>query len=172
MSPHRAYYRACVGAWRGRFELTVTDERALRDAPLSLADRMRFFMMRLAIRLFGAPGFATSVSLEGESAVIHTTRIFQFGMPWFVSRERITLDPDGERGSITITDRLLPLFVPARVTGPFPVKVEADARHASYELVFLGCPMKQTGEIVDDDHVTLVQTTAFSRSVQRLARVR
>lgn len=172
-TPSFTYYEACVGAWRGVFTLTVTDRAALAAAPLSALDRLRFAGMRAGLRVFGgAVPFATTVTFASPSEVVHTTRIGGFGPPWFVSREVITLGADGRSGSIRIRQRLPPFYLPARDDGPFPVEIDEAARLASYALVFLGCPMKQIGERVSDDVVVLTQETAFSKSTQRLKRVR
>lgn len=170
--PNVAYYRACVGAWRGVFTLTMTDPDALARAPLSALDRLRFAGMRLGLRVLGTVPFSTTVTFTAPHEVVHTTRIGGFGPPWFVSRETLALGADGRSASIRIRQRLPPLFVPAREDGPFAVAIDAEARRATYDLVFLGCPMRQLGERVSDDEVVLTQETAFSRSVQRLARVR
>ena len=167
--PNRAYYEACVGRWRGRLELAITDPDRLREAKLSRLDRARLSSMILSARLFGPPRFETSVVVTGPSEVVHTTRFGFLGVPTFASREVIRLDPDGTNAEITIVQRFFPLFWPARTEGPFHVEVDRAATTASYDLVFLGCPMRQTGRR-DGDHVTLVQETDWMRSVQELTR--
>ena len=51
------------------------------------------------------------------------------------------------------------------------LSIDASATRATYNLMFLGCPMRQTGEREGMDRVTLVQETDWSRSVQRLGRI-
>lgn len=151
--------------------MTITDPVALRRARLAPFDRARLSAMLLGARLFGAPRFETSVVVTGPAEVVHTTRFGFLGLPTFTSREVIALDDDGTSGRITIVQRFFPLYWPARTEGPFPVTVDPTATKARYELAFLGCPMLQTGTR-DGDRVTLVQETAWMRSVQELTRVR
>lgn len=168
-APHRTYFRACVGSWRGAFELEVTDEAALRDAPLSLADRLRLAMLRLSARVAGPARFETTVRMQSHDVVVHTTRVRALGMPGFLSREVLTLEPDGHRVSLTLTQRVFPLFWPAQTLGPLPATVDATATRAEYELRFLGCALRQRTER-DGDLVVLSQETSWSRARVELRR--
>ncbi|AKF04622.1 hypothetical protein [Sandaracinus amylolyticus] len=164
-TPALSYYRACAGAWRGDVTFAISDPARFAAASLSAIDRARV-RATCAIRA----RIDTSVTVLSEREVLHTTRITQLGMPSLVGREVITLREDGRTFTMHVHHRMAPFFV-ARESGPFEGEVDADGRRATYHLALFGVPMLQVGSR-DGDHVTLVQTTAWSTSDQRLARVR
>lgn len=169
--PNRAYYQACVGAWTGRVELEITDRAKLRRAHLTPWDRARVWAMVLGSRVLGRARMDTTVTMTSDHEVVHTTRLSTLGLPTLVTREVIDLDLDGARARITTMQRFFPLYWPTRIEGPFDVTIDDAATKATYDLRFLGVPLRQTGEREGNDRVTLVQETEWSRSVQRLVRV-
>ncbi|UJR82776.1 hypothetical protein [Sandaracinus amylolyticus] len=165
MTPALSYYRACAGAWRGDVTFAITDPTRFAAASLSALDRAR---VRATVSI--PARIETTVEVTSEREVLHTTRITQLGMPSLVGHEVITLRDDGRTFTMRVHHRMAPFFV-ARESGPFEGEVDQDGRRATYHLALFGVPMRQVGAR-DGDRVTLVQTTDWSTSEQRLTRVR
>lgn len=168
--PNRAYYRAVEGVWACRLDLSITDWRAFRAAPMGLAERLRMLAMLASMRLAGACRLDTSVDAS-RNPVVHTTRVSKWGMTMMRSTEWLSLDANGRDGTMRIAMRYWPNLRREQITEAAPFTVDADGRRADYRIPWFGTEMRQRGECnAAGDTVTLVQETAFSRSVQVLRR--
>jgi hypothetical protein len=170
--PHRRYYLACVGRWRGAFVIESVDWRAFWAAPLRWWDRwsaLSFFLW--PARILGALRLETRVALtDAPNLVQHELRVSQWGVTLFASRETLALAENGADVALAGEQRMLPALWRARDLGEAQAQVDANATGASYRLVWLGVPMQQTTRL-DDDGLDLVQRTAFSTVRVRLRRL-
>jgi hypothetical protein len=170
-APNRAYYRAVTGRWSAAFALVITDWAAFRRSAMSAPNRLSVLSLLLAQRLFGAFRLDTSVDAGGGDEVVHTTRVSKWGVTLLRSIERIRLAPNGRDATMRIEMRIAPAFWRIRIETDTPVVVDASASRASYRFTWFGVPMRQEAERNGDGTVvTLLQTTSFSRSEQRLRR--
>ena len=135
-------------------------------------DKLRLRMMVWLAKWTGALTMHTSLDFasHGVSGVmLHRTWITKWGMPLMLSRESITMDANGRdflmRGGL----RLIPSYWNHRSFGEGRGSVDVTSTRASYDFDWLGIPMHQES-LSTLDAVTLTQTTAFSRGVQRLQR--
>lgn len=169
--PNRSYYRAVAGRWRGDLALTITDWDAFSRSGMSLMDRLLVRSLVVAMRLFGPFRLETSVDASAPGVVVHTTRVAKWGITMMRSLEHIALAADGRAARMRIEMRA-PIFSPARVEDDTPVVIDAAGLRASYRFSWFGAPMRQEAERnAEGTVVTLLQTTSFSRSEQRLQRV-
>jgi hypothetical protein len=93
--PTLTYYRACVGSWRCRVHLTVTDARALEGSGMGLLDRLSLRVLGAWPRWLARPVMATTVRFDGPLEVVHTTTVRWLGIPLLRSVETFSLDPGG-----------------------------------------------------------------------------
>lgn len=165
---HRRYYEACVGTWRCPMQMAVTDLAELRSSGMGWSERLSLRVMARWPVWFGRFWLHTSVRLEGNSEVIHTTTVRWLGLPVMTSTERIHLDDDGRTIHLAGRQRVAPALWRRRpVTGTGTVNDDATA--ASYEFDWLGVRLHQT-TTREGDRVTLTQAGPGFAGVQPLDR--
>jgi hypothetical protein len=168
-APALRYYRALVGAWRGRFSFEVTDPRALRSEPLAVRLRVRSYA--LAQRLGGPDWMSTTLAAAPEgpgAAFVHTTRVHRLGVTLFSGSERFALEEGGRTFAVTGTQRSWPaLGAGERYSGDG--EIDAAATGATYRLRWLGAALLQTTAIVPEG-LLLTQETRWSRAQVLLVR--
>lgn len=154
----RAYYRACVGAWRAPVEMTVTDPVALRGSGLSHFDRLSVRIMSAWPSWLRRPVLETTVSFDGPDEVRHTTVVRWLGLPLQRSVEIFALDPDGRRFAVR-----------GGMTGHG--EIDATATKGEYHLRWRGAELLQRTER-EGDRVTVRQEGPGFHGLQALVRQR
>jgi hypothetical protein len=155
--PARVYYEACVGKWRAPVSITVTDPAALLGSGLSRLDRLSVRLLSVWPSWLGRIYLDTTVSLSGDSEVVHTTVVRWMGLPLQTSVETFTLDPDGHRFTVS-----------GGMTG-FGA-IDPTATEGDYTLTWLGMKMRQR-TIREADRVTVHQEGPGFRGHQELLRL-
>jgi hypothetical protein len=169
LAPNLRYFEACAGTWRSPLDLRVTNLAALWGSEMAYVDRVALCALALWPNWLGRPCLHTSVSMQTEQRVLHTTVVRFFGVLCLRSEEMIYLAPDGHAFTV----------VGAQLDKPFwgtlePVigkgEVNSDATAASYQIQFLGVLLMQT-TTRDSDLVTLNQHGPGWEGIQRLRRI-
>ncbi len=157
-----------VGRWRAPFAMQITNPAALRASPVGWFDRLSLAVGVPLTRWVGPALLQTSVVIEPDGVVLHTTRVSKLGIPLFVSTERFDLDPNGRDGRLRGHQRTAPWFRAVPQTGS--VTVDADAKGAVYDVGFAGDRVKQVTRVDGPDALILTQTTAWWWAEARLQR--
>ena len=154
--PSVRYYRACVGAWRGEVELTLTDVTALAGSGMAMLDRLSVRLMAAWPKWLPRPVMSTSVRFRGPLEVVHTTTVSWLGVPLQQSEERFDLDTDGRTFEVR-----------GDVIGRGDI--DEHARCGRYELRWRGVDLVQR-TVRDADTVTVRQEGPGFTGRQVLAR--
>lgn len=168
-APNLRYFEACVGAWRSSLDLRITNLAALWRSKMAYLDRVALCALALWPKWFGRPCLHTTVSMQTEQRVLHTTAVRFLGVLCFRSKEMIHLAPDGRAFKVVGAQLDKPLWGTLEpVIGKG--EVNSDATAASYQIQFLGVPLMQT-TTRDSDLVTLIQHGPGWEGIQRLRRI-
>lgn len=131
-------------------------------------DAMSFAALAFAQRMVGGFSLCTTVVVESETSVVHTTKLRFLGIDWMSSREQIELDPDGHSFRLEGESRLLTMpwrRVPARGSG----RVAEDALSVAYKLEWFGASFEQQAAR-SEAGVTLTQVAPGLSGRQQLRR--
>ena len=169
MTPALRYYRALVGAWSGRFTLTITDPRAFREGAAPWLTKLGLAPVALVPRL-GVATMATTLQPQGDGdspTFRHTTRVSRWGVTLFATDEVISLGDDGRSIHMSGSQRMGP-----GGAEPYESEGEVDeaATRATYRILWVGEPLVQRTAIVPEG-LELSQETRWSRAMVLLRRV-
>ena len=164
-SPHRRYFRAKEGRWRGPIRLDITDRRRFRASTLRVSDQWSMWAMALVSRHTSTLVLSTTVdfaSRGNRNEVVHTTRMSNLGVTLFRSRETILLGDDGRSFRMAGTQAFFPRLGKATEWAAHGA-VAADHDGAVYHIPFLGETIEQRTRMTPQG-LEVVQTTPFSRA--------
>ena len=130
MKPNHLYYHRLQGLWSGRFRLRVTRPVELFRSPIGLINKIQVVAFGLGSALFGAPCLHTTVRVESNELVHHTSRIERFGLSLYTAEEEFSLHPDGREIGISGVEKILLFSHPLQ---PGRGWVEDDALRAVYQ---------------------------------------
>jgi hypothetical protein len=165
--PNRRYYSTVRGPWTATFEFDVVDWGVFWSRPMGLIDRVRVIGMVVSRAILGRPRIDTRVEFdETGGAVRHELRVSKWGVPFFHSRETITLHEDGRGLTVAGEGRMFPLMIPADL-GEAGGEIDDSGTQARYSMQWMGGPMEIRTQLVDGG-ADIEMDAGWGRGVQRL----
>jgi hypothetical protein len=161
MSPALAYYRKNEGTWACRLDFRIVNVRAWLRQPMSWRERIDVLATAAAAWL-GLLSLRTSVVVESETRVVHTTEIHWRRFMFLRGLEVITLSAGGaEIDCKHVVNGAVRTFAGRAVCS-------ADAKSMTYTFQpWFGSELQQRGVIVDEG-ANLDQSTPWFQGTQKL----
>jgi hypothetical protein len=136
------YFDIGRGRWRGAFFFRITDRTALRNAPLTLKERLLAKAMSLANRLTGDSRIDSDVWARPQDGIAgvagNTVRISRFGITLYLLRETYTLAADGTTIAVHCHERFGPIPFLLRNEKSHAAAIHADGMSSTYYIPLLG----------------------------------
>jgi hypothetical protein len=167
-TPARRYYRSLEGRWSGLLTIRRFPSSA---GPPGWTTRLRLATLAALFRLFGPVRMHTTLFAAAPGAghdFVHTTRVEKWGITLGLTREDITIGPDGRTLTMTGEQRFAPaLCWPTPYTSDG--EIDEAAQGATYRIPWFGLPLVQRTAIVEQG-LRFVQETPWSRGEVLLSR--
>lgn len=96
MKANEAYFKRLHGAWQWTAEFRIKSWMGLWTSPIRWPHKLRVIGMLLSQRLFGKLSLWTRVEFQENSQIVrHSLKLTSWGVPFYRSEKRISLDTDG-----------------------------------------------------------------------------